>query len=296
MTSEQVPSEDAITVTITGTGIPLPAPGTAGPGVMVRTGGKVLQFDVGRGTLGRIVDMGVPPPAVSTVFVTHHHSDHLVGLADLVMTRWTLSHGTHVPLEIVAPAGPAIDFLHTMLDPWKADLDIRAEHTQRDDRPDPIIVAFEPADTPTEVWTSGGVRVLAVGVHHEPVLPAVAFRVERGAGALVISGDTRVCDEVADLSAGADVVVHEACRAQAMREMFGHDNPQIEHIVDYHAASIELGALAERAQIPHLVLTHLIPPANNDKQREEFAADVRRGGYTGELTVAQDLTTVVIDS
>lgn len=282
-----------LTVTITGSGTPLPSPGTAGPGVLVRTGEHVLQFDAGRGTVERLTDAGVALRSVSTVFVTHHHSDHLVGLADLVMTRWTMDHGTHEPLEIVAPAGPVIGFLNQMLEPWKADIDIRMEHTGRTDRPDPVIVAFDPATSPGEVWASGDVRVLAVAVHHEPVLPAVAFRIESPAGAAVISGDTRVCDEIADLAVDADVVVHEACRADALRAMFG-DTPHVNHVVDYHADTTMLGAMAQRAEIPHLVLTHLIPPPSSDEQRQQFCDDVRSGGYTGEVTVAQDLTTITI--
>ena len=55
-------------------------------------------------------------------------------------------------------------------------------------------------------------RVLAVGVHHEPVPEAVAYRVETPDGVVVVSGDTRVCAEVEQLATGADVLVHEACR------------------------------------------------------------------------------------
>lgn len=287
-------SEHALTVTVTGTGTPMPSPNTAGPGTLVRTGNHVLQFDAGRGTVGRLVDAGVPPRSVSTVFITHHHSDHLIGLADLVMTRWVMDQPAHEALEIVAPAGPTITYLEQMLDAWTDDLDVRMEHVGRQDRPDPIIVAFEPTETPTEIWARDGVRVLSVAVHHEPVLPAVAFRVESAAGAVVISGDTRVCDEIADLAAGAQLVVHEACRAQAMRALFG-STPQVEHVVDYHADTTELGAFAERAGFPHLMLTHLIPPPANDEQRQAFADDVRSGGFTGEITVAQDLSTIVVD-
>lgn len=286
-------SEHALTVTITGTGTPMPAPGTAGPGTLIQTGSQFLQFDAGRGTVGRLVDAGVPPRSISTVFVTHHHSDHLLGLADLVMTRWVMDQPNHEALEIVAPAGPAITFLEEMLDVWNADIDIRMQHVGRQDRPDPVIVAFEPTETSTEIWSRDGVRVFSASVHHEPVLPAVAYRVETIAGAVVISGDTRVCDEIAELAVGANVVVHEACRAQAMRAMFGN-MPQVEHVVDYHADTHELGAFAERVAIPHLLLTHLIPPPTNDEQRQAFADDVRAGGYTGEITVAQDLSSVVI--
>ncbi len=128
-------SDHALTVTITGTGTPMPSPNTAGAGTLVRTGEHVLQFDAGRGTVGRLVDAGVPPRSVSTVFVTHHHSDHLLGLADLVMTRWVMDQPNHEPLVIVAPAGPAIAFLEEMLGAWKADIDIRMQHVGRPDRP-----------------------------------------------------------------------------------------------------------------------------------------------------------------
>ena len=43
---------------------------------------------------------------------------------------------------------------------------------------------------------------------------AVAYRVTTPDGVVVVSGDTRVCDKVADLARGADVLVHEACRAR----------------------------------------------------------------------------------
>lgn len=38
--------------------------------------------------------------------------------------------------------------------------------------------------------------VEAVRVHHEPVHEAVAHRITTPAGVMVVSGDTRVCDEV----------------------------------------------------------------------------------------------------
>ena len=75
------------TVVLTGTGMPHAQPGRAGPGVMVRHGELVLQFDAGRATVLRLVEAGVRPGDVDAVFITHHHSDHLTGLVDLVFTR-----------------------------------------------------------------------------------------------------------------------------------------------------------------------------------------------------------------
>lgn len=283
-------------VVITGTGVPHLAPGRAGPGALVRSGGLLLQFDAGRATALRLCEADVRMHELTALFVTHHHSDHLTGLTDLLFARWLEAHGRFVPLPVVAPEGPATAFLRRMMDPWVDDLQVRQEHVGRADRPDPDVRGFEVGDGPVVVWEDddAGVRVTARAVHHEPVLPAVAYRVDTPDGAVVVSGDTIVCDEVAELAAGADVLVHEAFRTDALRPFFVA-RPHLEHIAGYHADTVQLGAQAERIGIPTLVLTHLIPaPAPGFVTEQDFVDDVRRGGYTGNVIVASDLTTVTL--
>lgn len=281
---------------ITGTGVPHLAPGRAGPGALVCHGDVMLQFDAGRATALRLCEAGVRMEQLTALFVTHHHSDHLTGLTDLLFARWLEMHGNFVPLPVIAPIGPSTRFLERMMDPWADDLQVRVEHVGRGDRPDPEVRGFDVADAPIVVWSDDdlGVRVTARAVHHEPVTPAVAYRVDTPDGAIVISGDTIVCDEVADLAVGADVLVHEAFRRDALRPFFAA-RPHLEHIAAYHADTVELGALAERVGVPHLVLTHLIPaPSPGFVTEDDFIDDVRRGGYTGEVSVASDLTRVQI--
>jgi ribonuclease Z len=285
------------TVTITGTGVPHLAPGRAGPGVLVEHGDVRLQFDAGRATALRLAEAGIPTGSLSALFVTHHHSDHLTGLTDLLFARWLEGHGRFVPLPVIAPDGPSVRFLQKMMDPWEDDIAIRAGHVGRSDHPAPEIVPFEPAttvETASEVWAEPetGVRVLARSVHHEPVVPAVAFRVETPDGAVAISGDTIVCDEVADLATGSRVLLHEAFHREAMLRLV-EVAPQLEHIAAYHADTVGIGAMAERIGAPTLVLTHLIPsPGTGRATEQDFVDDVRRGGYTGEVVVAEDLTSV----
>lgn len=282
------------TVTLTGTGVPHPSPGRAGPGVLVRHGTTVLQFDAGRGTVLRLAEAGAMVHELDALFVTHVHSDHVIDLPDVVMTRWV--QGTlHPagPLPIVAVEGVATRFASRMLDPFLDDIDLRIEHVQ-EHPPQLDIRPFTAPTTPTEVWRSedGTVVVEAAGVHHEPVPEAVAHRVRTPAGVVVISGDTRVCDEVRDLATGADVLVHEACRRSAMQTLI--EGTPFERIFDYHADTVALGGLAEAAGVGHLVLTHLIPPPSDAAEEGAFADDVRQGGYTGQLTVGHDLLDVPI--
>ncbi|HEX5613790.1 MAG TPA: MBL fold metallo-hydrolase, partial [Acidimicrobiia bacterium] len=233
-------------VVLTGTGVPHPRPGTAGAGTLVRHGDVALQFDAGRSTVMRLMEAGTPPHALTALFVTHVHSDHVVGLPDVAMTRWVQQQlVTSGPLVVVAPEGITCEFVRRMLDPYADDLALRVHHVgaapiELDLRPHPV------TPEPVLVWTSddGSVRVLAVAVHHEPVPEAVAYRVETPDGVVVISGDTRVCAEVEALAADADVLVHEACRTSAMAELIA--GTVYENIFSYHADTVELGAMAAR--------------------------------------------------
>ena len=228
------------------------------------------------------------PSALDAVFVTHHHSDHLTGLQDLVLTRWLMDRRDDTPsLPIVAPAGPAASFVERMLDAWDGDIAVRNEHTGRVTKPAYDLVAFDVADRPIDVWSSGGVRVLAGPVHHEPVLPAVGYRIETPDGIIAITGDTRVCDEVADLATGADVVVYEALRFEPYEQL-----PHRPFILDYHADTRLIGAQMAELDVDTLVLTHLIPEPRTDEDRLRYVEDIRGGGFTGTLLVADDLATV----
>lgn len=270
---------------ITGTGAPNPAPGRAGPGAMVRIGDVVLQFDAGRSTVERLVSCDVRPPQVTAFFGTHHHSDHMTAFADLVMTRWILG-GDDLP--VVVPEGPLVDLVEHMLDCWQLEMAERAEHLGRE-LPRVDVRPFIVPTAPTEVWSDGDVRVLASEVRHEPLAPAVGFRVETPDGVIVISGDTRVCDEMRALADGADVLVHEALRVELVEQI-----PPLRFIIHHHADTRALGAQVAELGIPTLVLTHLIPAPATSEERVAFEADVRAGGFEGRVIVADDLDAVVL--
>jgi ribonuclease Z len=193
------------------------------------------------------------------------------------MAAWTMLRDE--PVVVVAPKGPSTRFVEPMLDIWVDELDLRRHHSGRTTRPSTEVISFAAPSQPEVVWKRDGVEVSAVAVRHQPVEPAVAYRVDHDGAFVVISGDTLVCDEVEALASGADVLVHEACRVEALAGM------PFEFVKTYHADTRLLGGLASRAGVGRLVLTHLLPPAFTADDEAAFERDVRDGGFSGPVNV-----------
>ncbi len=73
------------------------------PSVAVIYEGDVLLFDCGEGTQFRMLDYGINPVRVKAIFVSHAHGDHTIGIAGLVRTMGM--NNRREPLEIFVPAG-----------------------------------------------------------------------------------------------------------------------------------------------------------------------------------------------
>lgn len=280
-------------VIVTGTGIPSVDPDRAGAGVLIRHGDIALHFDAGRATAMRMVQAGTDFTDLDAIFLTHYHSDHVIGLHDFVLSRWTEDDfDVSGPLELVAPNGKTVRYCENLLEMWKDDLAVRAAHNGRSASPNVDLVGFGTPSELTEVWSKGDVRVLAGPVRHEPVEGAVGYRVETPDGVIAISGDTVVCDEVARLADGADVVVYEATRFDQVLSL----PPELHFIVDYHADTKLIGGQMQALGIPTVMLTHLIPPPSTLEEKQGFEDDVRAGGYTGTVIVCDDLDRFVLGS
>jgi ribonuclease Z len=280
-------------VTVTGTGTPLATADRAGAGALVRHGETHLQFDAGRATVPRLLAAGTSPADLTALFLTHYHSDHLVGLQDLVLSHWTMDvYDEFGMLPIIAPNGPTTRFCERMLDLWDDDLEVRALHNLREPTPKIDIRGFDVPDVPAEVWSNGHVRVIVGQVRHEPIVGAVGYRIETPDGIVAISGDTVVCDEMAELARGADVVVYEALRMDVIAKR----PPDKQYIMAYHADTRLIGKQMAELEVPVLMLTHLIPAPQSDSDRQAYVDEVREGGYNGEIIVCDDLDTVLLES
>ncbi len=135
-----------------------------------------------------------------------------------------------------------------------------------------------------------GVQVSAILVQHAPVFPAFGFRFDTPDGSVVFSGDTGPCENVVRLAQGADVLVHEVIEIELLMERVSRQ-PNREsvrnHLASSHSAPEEVGAIAKRAGVRTLVLSHLVP-GDLEPTEEEWEARVHPH-FDGEVVCGVDL-------
>ena len=274
-----------LTLTFLGTGGgPRPNPTRYGPSILVQAGGEFLLFDCGRAVTIRLVQAGVPIRLVSKVFLTHLHSDHVIGVPDLLLTGWG-SSGRVVPLEVWGPRGTR-SMMDLMQKTFSFDIQSRRDVYEKYSS-EGIRVLSRDIDEGV-VFEKSGVKVTAFLVDHGPVKPAFGYRVDYRGRSVGFSGDTRPSDNLIRFTQGVDVLVHSAANPEGLRasaEM--HATPeQIEKFVAYSSTAEQVGQVFARVRPRLAVYSHI-------GSFEPLVAATRKA-YSGPLEGADDLMTIVV--
>jgi ribonuclease Z len=273
---------DTTTIVLLGTGTPRPDPAAAGAATAVVVGQRVFLFDAGSGVERRLNAAGLPINGVTALFITHLHSDHTLGLPDLILTSWVL--GRRTPLQAYGPHGlrPMVDHI---LAAWSQDIAIRTEGLEHETAGGYRVAVHE--IRPGVVYDSGGVRVTAIPVLHGSWKEAYGYRIDTPDRSIVISGDTRPSTALANAAHGVDALIHEAyaeSRLAAENRPGGADWPR--YMRSFHTSDVELGRLAADANPKLLIVDHVMRTGASDS---EMIAGVRRGGFRGRVVIGRDL-------
>jgi len=273
----------ATQVVMLGTGTPNADPDRSGPAVAVIAGGRAYLVDAGPGIVRRAVasaQRGVralEPSRLSIVFVTHLHSDHTVGLPDLMLTPWVLER--HDPLEVYGPPGIKAMTDH-LLEAYAEDIRIRQSGLEPEKSEGYKVNAHEIVEG--EVYRDSNVTVTAFAVPHANWEHAFGYRFEARDRVIVISGDTRPSEAVARACNGCDVLVHEVYSSRGFK-----NRPLAwqRYHADAHTSTEQLASIATWAHPKLLVLYHQLFWGETD---EELVKEVRKG-YQGAVVSARDL-------
>jgi ribonuclease Z len=191
-------------ITMLGTGTPFPNAERFGSAIFVEVAGKRLLFDCGRGAVIRLAQAGVSPSEIDGLFLTHLHSDHVVGIPDLWLSGWFL--GRDRPLRVRGPKGTRSMSEH-LTKAFAFDIAIRTSTEGLSSAGAKIDARdIEQGD----VYDGGSVRVSAFLVDHGSVKPAFGYRVDYEGHSVVISGDTRFSQNLIKFAEHADCLIHVA--------------------------------------------------------------------------------------
>ncbi len=269
-------------VTLLGSGTPEPSITRFSASTLVEVGGKRFVFDFGRGVTMRLWQLHVPLGSIDAGFLTHFHSDHLVGLPDLWLTGWLRPAygGRNTPFVLYGPPGTKTITDH-LTAAFAEDISTRMA-----DEHDPAAgIAFETHEiAPGVAYDRDGITVYAfVNDHGDLVKPSYGYRITYGGHTVVLAGDTRFSAAVVAQAKGADLFVHPVT---FIPDALLASTPAYQAVYN-HLASPEDAAKAFILAAPKMAaLSHI--GLNGGSTEEDLIERIRRT-YSGPLTVGRDL-------
>ncbi len=274
-------------------------------GYLLRWDGEGILFDPGEGTQRQMLRAGVAAHDLNRICVTHFHGDHSLGLAGVIQ-RINLDRVPH-PVTAHYPASGQHFFERLR---YATAYRESVQLTQVPVAEDGVL-----AETPSyrlearrlshpvesfgyrlvepdgrrmlpEALRAHGIAGPDVGrLQRDGVLGGVSLddvsELRRGQRFAFVM-DTRLCDGVRGLADGCDLLVIESTFLdEDVRLAEDHG-----HLTAGQAATV-----AREAGVRHLVLTHF---SQRYTDPSEFERQARAAGFTGELTVAEDLMRVPV--
>jgi len=253
-----------------------------GPSILVEAGVERFLFDCGRGSTLRMTQLGISHGSISRLFLTHLHSDHVIQIPDLLLTGW-VGGGRKIPLEVWGPEGTT-DMMDHLQQAFAFDIHMRRDIDEK--VPGGGIQVISHDITEGIVFDKAGIKVTAFIVDHSPVKPAFGYRVDYRGHSVVLSGDTRVSDNLIRFAKGADVIVHEVLDAETVTNWFPNNPQLVAAILAKHTTPEQAGEIFARIK-PRLAVYSHAPNA-------ERVITQTKKTYSGPLQGAEDLLTIEI--
>ena len=288
------------------------------PSTLLIVDGRGYLIDCGIGTMRRMVEAGIKSQQVRTIFFTHLHADHDLGLADVMANDFF--HARPAGTENVDIYGPpqtrelvdaAFHFITVGFRPFAAENPsgfriVNGQFTN-------LFVAHE-FKRDGVVFRDDKIRVTAVENSHYALMPApqrkelksYSFRIETPHGVIVFTGDTGRSDAVVRLARGADVLVAEASSRDAadFERLIKSVTAQMHwsaergkkfraHFQFEHLDTDSIGALATKAQVKSVMLYHYDP--EDEADQAAYVSGVKKH-FSGPVFAPDDLDRYCIDA
>ena len=292
-------------VTFLGTGGSLPTPERNPSAIIVNREGELMLFDCGEGTQQQMMRAKTGMKALSSIFITHFHADHILGIPGLIQTM--SFHGRTEPLKIYGPHWvhefakilSALGYYKLRFEIDAIDLNpgdiikrddysimaLKTEHSipslgyalieneriGKFNRQKAIDLGVQPGPLFSKLHRGESIEVDGKTIHSADVVGD-----GRPGRKIVYTGDTRPCKAILEASKDADLLIHDSTLASDQQEWA---------IESMHSTAQEAAALAKEANVLRLVLTHISSRYSDDAtQLFEEAKDIFEN-----VVVAEDM-------
>jgi len=288
-----------------GTGSPEPDLKIAQSCTGIICNGEFIILDAGSGSARKAEALGLPVKNLTGIFISHFHSDHILDIAAWTNISWVA--GRHDSLFVFG--FPGID---DIVNGFNQTLTLDAQYRYENIKSTATGFAYGiPRIYPTPVGNSmpliysspKGMKIFAFNVSHEPVSPAVGYRIEVGGKVIVYSGDTKKDDRMIVHAHNADLLIHESYSKSFMLQALQYGETldpqkqdkylfeQAKSTSRYHCDPKEAAAIAESAGVKRLVYTHIIPSVGTGMKRFFLKNYYLKGVkhiYHGQVDLAED--------
>ena len=278
-------ADNIFRVTLLGSGVPDPQPDRFSASTLIEAGDQKLMVDVGRGATIRLYQLKVPLSKIDVVLFTHYHSDHTVGMPDLLLTGWlppAFARRTQ-PMHVIGPPG-AKTLMSGLSEAYAGD--IKGREQEQHLPAAGVAAEVEEFTQDGVVYDHSGVKVTAFTVEHG-IKPAVGYRIDYDERSVVLSGDTNFSENLIKHAIGADLMIHEVAVFNA--ELL--NLPAFQHIQSIHVTPRQAGTVFTRIHPKLAVYSHIAQlgtPEAPPPGLAEIVSDTRKT-YQGPLAVGEDL-------
>lgn len=281
-------------IILLGTGTPNPDPFRAGPCIAILVDKNIYLIDFGTGLVRRWnkiskIIKNFDIRNFKTAFLTHLHSDHTLGFADLIFTPWIL--GRTEPLSIYGPKGLS-NMANHITKAYEIDINQRVNGFEKANTTGYKVLVNEISSG--IIYTDNLITVEAFPVIHGN-FEAYGYKFTTKDKVIVISGDTSPSKKLIEIAKNCDVLIHEAYYANGLKT---RSEKWQKYHSSVHTSGIELGHIASEVKPKKLVLYHqlfmqenilLDDMAKNDKFFKEKIINEIKENFNGKIHYGNDL-------
>ncbi len=280
---QQQNTQSKTQIVLLGTGTPNADPDRSGPSVAIVVNDTPYIINFGPGVVRRAAAAhrkgvkGLEVKNLRRAFVTHLHSDHTLGLPDLIFSPWTLERKE--PLEVYGPSGIRA-MAQNIMKAYEQDINIRLNGLEPANKTGYKVNAHE--IKPGVVYRDQNVTVKAFPVGHGSWKQAFGYRFETPDRVIVISGDCTPSASVVENCNGCDVLIHEVYSQAG----FATRPPEWQkYHSNFHTSTRELAEIARKAKPRLLILYHQLFWGVSE---EDLLKEMRES-YSGNVVSGRDL-------